>query len=137
MDIGDDLRLRQHQKVIVTLQIAAMGAEALTAEGILIQPVLLNHGAHGAIEHDDSLFQQTFQALDTLATLGLIRGRDPKRNRSGSRHGSIFQRNGTRCVRMIAALMPASAHATARCLLAGRTPSAWQIAYVSSARFKV
>src|SRR6267142_1394288 len=81
MDPGNDLRFRQHQNVIVTLEIAAMRSEALTAEGSLVQLMLLDHGAHGTIEQYDTLLQRALQTLDAFAALGLINRRYPKWHR--------------------------------------------------------
>ena len=43
---------------LLPLQVAPVRREALAAEARLIELVLLDHGAHGAIEHHDALVEQ-------------------------------------------------------------------------------
>src|SRR6202008_1676205 len=76
MDAADDVRARQRQDVVVTAQGVAVTGKALTAEAALIEPVLLDHRAHGAIEQHDAFGGQALQALDARAPLGLIAGLD-------------------------------------------------------------
>ena len=65
--------LRQRQKVVVALEVAGAIAEALAAVAALIQPVLLDHRSHGAVQQHDALAEQLLQAFQALAARGLIR----------------------------------------------------------------
>src|SRR6185312_12041977 len=73
------------QQIVVAFQVAPMAAKALAAKAALIQLVLLNHGAHGAVEQHDALFQQAAQALDACSALDLVRRHDAERR--GGRAG--------------------------------------------------
>jgi hypothetical protein len=64
--LADHRRLRQRQQIVVALQIARPVVEALTAIRRLIGRIGLDHGAHGAVEHQDALAQQAFEFLDAL-----------------------------------------------------------------------
>ena len=59
----DHLRAREHQQVIAALEVALPVGEALAAIRGLVEPVLLDHGAHGAVEHHDALGKQLRAAL--------------------------------------------------------------------------
>jgi hypothetical protein len=64
-----------------------MVAEALAAVAALIQPVLLHHGAHRAIEQHDALIENALQPLDALLPLGLVHRRDRERRSGGPGRG--------------------------------------------------
>ncbi len=123
-----------------------MSAEALGTVAALVQLMLLDHRAHGAVENDDPLLEQSLQPLDAFAARGLIRRNDAERRRGHARRAALVCTVGVQPYEVLP-LRPcvtASAHATApshsgaaKVFLAARTPSAWQIAYVNSARFKV
>jgi hypothetical protein len=49
-------------------------AEALAPVATLIEPMLLNHGAHRTVEEHDALLEQLLQSLDTHAALDLVYG---------------------------------------------------------------
>ena len=66
VDLPDDLRLGEHQQVVVALQVFRMRREARAAEGGLIQPVALDHGAHGPVEDEDALRQQLLELAQTV-----------------------------------------------------------------------
>ena len=66
VDLADDLRLRQHQKVVIALEIVAVILEALAAIACLVQLVALDHGAHGAVEDKDTLLGALLQGFDAL-----------------------------------------------------------------------
>ena len=51
-----------------------VAAQPLAAEARLVEPVLLDHRAHRAVEHHDALTRQALQPLDALAALALIDG---------------------------------------------------------------
>ena len=64
MDLGDHVGARQHQDVVVSFEVAAMAAEARTAELLLRELVTLDHGSHGTVEHQDSRSQEVIQARE-------------------------------------------------------------------------
>ena len=49
-----------------------MSAEALAAKAALIEPPLLDHGAHRAIEQHDALAEEALEALDARRSRGLV-----------------------------------------------------------------
>src|SRR5699024_346731 len=53
MDLGDELRLREVEQVVVALHVAGPVGEALTAVTRLIRAVTLDGSPHGAVEDDD------------------------------------------------------------------------------------
>ena len=57
MDVADDVRLGQAQQVIIALQVRGPVCEALAAVIRLFQLVPLDHGAHGAIQEEDTVVQ--------------------------------------------------------------------------------
>ena len=61
VNFADDLWARQREQVIITAQVAFPGGEAITTVFKLGQPVTLDHGAHGTIEHKDALRQRLQQ----------------------------------------------------------------------------
>ncbi len=54
----DDGRLRQRQQLVIAFDVVREAGKARAAIGRLIQPVLLDHGAHGAVKDQDAAFQQ-------------------------------------------------------------------------------
>jgi len=66
MDAANDLRLCQGQQVVVALLVAVVRLEAVAVIVVSIQPVALDHGAHGAIEDEDSLLEQAVQQMCAL-----------------------------------------------------------------------
>ncbi len=58
MDVLDRLRLRQDQEVVVAAQIAVKILVALAAKRRLVIFQRLDHGAHGAVEHQDALARE-------------------------------------------------------------------------------
>src|SRR5262252_4778168 len=55
MDAPDRVRLREDQKVVVAAHLAVPGIEAGAAIAFLVELELLDHGAHGTVEHQDAL----------------------------------------------------------------------------------
>jgi hypothetical protein len=55
VDIPDDVRLGQGQQVIVALEVAGPVLEPFATVVCFLQPVGLDHGAHGAIEDEDAV----------------------------------------------------------------------------------
>ena len=142
MDAGDNVGARQGEDVVVAAQVVAVTGEALAAKTALIEPVLLDHRAHGAIEQHDALGGQALQALDARAPLGLIAGLDGEWRGEGLRRAVCLpllaigtrRREAARAVPAVRAVRTA-AHAGTRLRAAGagahgagRNPSAWQIA---------
>ena len=58
MNRGDDLRLCEGQQIVVAAQVAGPIRELTAAKVRLAQMMLLNHGAHGAIENHQPLLQE-------------------------------------------------------------------------------
>jgi hypothetical protein len=63
MDAYDDVGAGQRQQVVIPLQIVHVILESLPTEGRFIEPVSLDHGAHGAIHDQDTLREQRFEEL--------------------------------------------------------------------------
>ena len=64
VDFLDDLGLREIEQLVVALEILALPiAESLSAELFLRQLVLLNGGAHGAIDEDNALLEQGLERM--------------------------------------------------------------------------
>jgi hypothetical protein len=61
VNVFDDLGFGQHQQVVAALEIVWPVLEPLATERGFIKPVLLDHGAHGAVENDDALGEQLSQ----------------------------------------------------------------------------
>ena len=57
VDASDDVRLRQIEDVVVASQVRVMVCEPFAAVVLLHKLVLLDHGAHGAIDDEDPLRQ--------------------------------------------------------------------------------
>ena len=58
VDLADDVGPRQHQEVVVPLEVARVVREARPAEVRLLQAAALHHGAHRAVEHEDAAGEQ-------------------------------------------------------------------------------
>src|SRR4051812_33166961 len=61
MDSADGVRLGEDEQVVVAAHLAVPGVEARTAVAALVELELLNHGAHGAVEHQDALGRELAQ----------------------------------------------------------------------------
>eukprot|EP00053_Salpingoeca_punica_P018065 m.175524 g.175524 ORF g.175524 m.175524 type:complete len:1311 (+) comp17350_c0_seq2:4566-8498(+) len=59
----DDVRAREGEEVVVALQRLLMRSKLRAAEVLLLQLVLLDGGAHGAIDEEDPLLQQRHDAV--------------------------------------------------------------------------
>src|SRR5579883_1348792 len=76
MNIAHRVRLRQNQQIIVAAHLAVPGIETRTAIAFLVQLQLLDHGAHGTVEHQDALGREvakkrfSFAILDTGTRFG-------------------------------------------------------------------
>src|SRR5262252_7473983 len=63
MDAPDRVRLREDQKVVVAAHLAVPGIEAGAAIALLVELELLDHGAHGTVEHQDALARDATERL--------------------------------------------------------------------------
>ena len=66
VDLCDDCGLRQHQQVVVALHALAVSCKALAAECRLIELVALDHGAHAAVDDENTFGGRCLEGLDTL-----------------------------------------------------------------------
>ena len=57
VNLPDNFRLGEGKEIVVSLQIARVIPEPIPAKIRLFEIVALNHGARGAVQHHDSLFQ--------------------------------------------------------------------------------
>jgi hypothetical protein len=58
MNVAHRVRPAQVQQVVVAAQLAVPGVEAGAAESFFVQLERLDHGAHGAVEHQDALLKR-------------------------------------------------------------------------------
>ena len=88
VDLADDVRLGQHEQVVVALEVAWVILEARATIACLVELIALNHGAHGAVEDQDALLRLSLQRGDAFvpghcaaSALGVAveTGRKPKR----------------------------------------------------------
>ena len=63
MDFADRVRLREDEQVVVAADLAVPGVEARAAIAALVELELLDHGAHGAVEHQDALGRDAAEFL--------------------------------------------------------------------------
>jgi hypothetical protein len=63
----DHAGLRQHQQIVVALEVLRVIGEALAAVVRLRQPVALDHGAEGAVEDQNAIPQQDFELCDAVS----------------------------------------------------------------------
>ena len=61
MDVAHRAGLAEDQQVVVAAHLAVPGVEARAAIAFLVEPERLDHGAHGAVEHQDALAHQPLQ----------------------------------------------------------------------------
>jgi hypothetical protein len=66
MDLRDDLRLTQHEQIVVALHELGKVSEPRAAIAGLVQLVPLDHGAHGAVDEQDALGGCLLQSGDAL-----------------------------------------------------------------------
>lgn len=62
MNAADHVRPRQHQEIVVALEVARPIREPLAAIIGLDQTMALDHGAHCAVEDEDRAFETLAQA---------------------------------------------------------------------------
>ena len=58
MDIAHGLRAAEIEQIVVAAHLAVPGVEARAAITFLVELEPLDHGAHGAVEHQDALLEQ-------------------------------------------------------------------------------
>jgi hypothetical protein len=75
VDAGDDRGLSQRQQIVVALLVSAVRVEALAVIFVRAQSVRLDHGAHGAIQDQDTFCEQTVEEID--AVFGHERQKNP------------------------------------------------------------
>lgn len=63
MDVVDDVRLGDGQQVVVAFEILGVAGELGAAEVVLLEPVALDHGAHGAVDHQNPPAQLLLQPV--------------------------------------------------------------------------
>ena len=68
MDLADHFGTREHQQVVVALQVLGPVAEAIAAVIGLAELVGLDDRAHGAVEHQDALAQQAAEFADAFGS---------------------------------------------------------------------
>ncbi len=79
MDSANDVRLGQGQQVVVALLVAVVRLEAVAVIVVGVQFVALDHGAHCAIEDEDSLLEQAVQKMYALIWHSDSRNKKPVR----------------------------------------------------------
>src|SRR6185503_393315 len=62
VNLADDVGTREHQEVVVALEVVRMIAQPLAAKLRLCQPITLNHRPHRAIEQEDAPGEQLVKA---------------------------------------------------------------------------
>ena len=73
MDRADVVRLRERQEVVVALQVVAVVVQAAgrhAAEGALVEPELLDHRAHRAVEDQDAAVEQAGEVFGAVGLHG-------------------------------------------------------------------
>jgi hypothetical protein len=80
VNAGNDRRLCERQQIIVALLVAGMAVKPMTVVGVRIQPMRLDHGAHGAIQDQDAFREQAVKKSGAVVRHinkkpGRVRGR--------------------------------------------------------------
>jgi len=63
MNVADFLGLAENEEIVVAAHLAVPGIEARAAIAFLIEPERLDHGAHGAVEHENALGRDATKRL--------------------------------------------------------------------------
>ena len=88
VDAADDVGPRQHEQVVVALQVARVGGEPLAAEVGLGEAVALHHRAHRAVEDEDAVAEDGVEDVGRrccAAMAGVLPFVAPARARAGPR----------------------------------------------------
>ena len=70
MNVADRIRLGEVQEIIVAAQVSVPVGIARTSERGLVELLVLDHCAHGAVEHEDALACGLCQCGAHGATVG-------------------------------------------------------------------
>ena len=60
------LRLRQGQQIVVALLIAGVIVELVAVILVRLQPMTLDHGAHGTVQDQDALLEEAAQQMNAI-----------------------------------------------------------------------
>ena len=63
VDLANLRRLAEDEQVVVSAHLAVPGIEARAAIALLVEPERLDHGAHGAVQHQDALRGEAAKGL--------------------------------------------------------------------------
>jgi hypothetical protein len=66
MDVEDHVGPRQHEQVVVALQLAAVVREARAAEVTFLQLAPLDHRPHRAVQDQDALAGGMFELIESI-----------------------------------------------------------------------
>ncbi len=81
MDVAHGVRPAQIEQVVVAAHLAVPGVEAGAAIAFLVQLERLDHGAHGAVEHQDALLELLKKYVTRVShhATSRVTGRRPSR----------------------------------------------------------
>src|SRR5262249_46204647 len=92
MNVADFFRLSENEQIVVAAHFTVPGIEARAPKTLLVETERLDHGAHGAVEHEDALGRY-------LAQRGLRRLARRHRADSGALPLPLGERVGVRGAR--------------------------------------
>ena len=69
VDLADEVRLGQHEQVVVALDVAGPVGEALAAELLLLELVALHHRAHRAVDDEQPLLERGAELVGRVGTV--------------------------------------------------------------------
>lgn len=72
VDLCNDVGPGDHKQVVVALELSVVALVAVTAEVSLLQLILLDRGAHRAIDEDDALLHKGLELRKGLAAAELV-----------------------------------------------------------------
>jgi len=72
MDITDRVGLAEDEQIVVAANFAVPGVETGAAIALLVELEPLDHGAHGAVEHQDALGSEAAQRLRGRRVLAFV-----------------------------------------------------------------
>ena len=75
VDVGDDVRPRETQQIVVAEQRRGVRGELVAPEVGLLQPMALDHGGHRPVQHQNALVEDVVQAISEVgAGHGILQG---------------------------------------------------------------